>query len=179
MPDTSTQTQSTDPMSATHPRVDWGAIWGGAFIAAAIWTVFEPLALAIFRGTGNASASPGLGMAIWTVVLAVIAMYFAGHETGRLAGVVTRHDAVVHSMMMFGLSVVGAITLLLVGGVALAADGVRIAGSQGGYALSVGEEWTTFIALVLGWLAAMIGASTEVKQDVVSRQPAQMQHHAA
>jgi len=82
-------------------------------------------------------------------------------------------------MMMFGLSVVGAITLLPHEWRCLGADGVRIAGSQGGYVISVGEEWTTFVALVLGWLAAMTGASTEVKQDVVSRQPAQMQCHAA
>jgi hypothetical protein len=176
----SIQTQSTYPVIAAHSHVDWSAIWGGAFIAAAIWTVFESLALAIFRGAATAASSVGWGMAIWTVVLAVIAMFVAGHETGRLSGVVTRYDAMMHGMMMFGLSVVSAIVLVVLGGVVLAADSARIISSHSGYVMSVGAEWTTFITLVLGWLAAMIGGSSGARQDVVeSRQPVQMQHHAA
>jgi hypothetical protein len=32
----------------TSHRTDWSAVWGGAFTFAAIWMVFESLALAIF-----------------------------------------------------------------------------------------------------------------------------------
>ena len=176
----SIQAQSNYPLSATHSGVDWSAIWGGAFIAAAILVVFESLALVIFRGAETAASSMGLGMAIWTVILAVIAMFVAGHETGRLADVSTRYDALMHGMMMFGLSVVSAIVLVVLGGVVLAADSARIVGSHGSYVMSVGAEWTTFVTLVLGWLAAMIGASSGARQDVaVNRQTVQMQHHAA
>ena len=45
-------------------------------------------------------------MGVWTVVLTISAMYVAGLETGHLAGVVARHDGLMHGMMMFGLAVV-------------------------------------------------------------------------
>src|SRR5271169_6079069 len=86
------QTQSTYPMSAVRQRIDWNAIWGGVFMVAGIWAVFESLALAILAGTANAASGMGFGMAIWTIVLTIIAMYVAGRETSRLAGVVTRHN---------------------------------------------------------------------------------------
>ncbi len=175
----SIQTQSNYSANAEFPHVNWSAIWGGAFIAAAIWTVFESLALVIFRNEINAASGVGVGMAIWSIVLAVIAMYVAGHETGRMAGVVTRYDALMHGMMMFGLTVVGAILLVVLGGAVLTADGVRIIVPHASGAVSVGQEWTTFLALGLSWLAAMFGASTGVRQEALTRQPMQMQHHAA
>jgi hypothetical protein len=169
-------TQSTYSTNAEGSRVSWSAIWGGAFIAVAIWTVFETLALALFRNEITA-AGVGLGLAIWTVVLAAITMYVAGHETGRMAGYVTRHDALMHGMMMFGLTVVGAVVL---GGSVLTASGIRITALSAGIVATPGQQWTAFIALALGWLAAMLGASAGVPQQVVaSRPPVQMQHHAA
>ena len=170
-------TQSIYSTNAERPRISWSAIWGGAFIAVAIWTVFEALALAVFRNEITAAPGIGLGMAIWTVVLAVIAMYVAGHETGRMAGLVTRHDALMHGMMMFGLTVVGAVVL---GGSILNAGIIHIAVLRAGIVATPGQQWTAFIALALGWLAAMFGASASIRQEVVaSRPPVQMQHHAA
>lgn len=83
----------------TSHRTDWSAVWGGAFTFAAIWMVFESLALAIF-GTAHL----GSGIAAWTIILTIIAMYVAGLETARLAGVSTRRDGVAYGMMMFGLA---------------------------------------------------------------------------
>src|SRR5271167_56536 len=128
------QTQSTYPMSAVRQRIDWNAIWGGVFMVAGIWAVFESLALAILAGTANAASGMGFGMAIWTIVLTIIAMYVAGRETSRLAGAV------------------------------LAAGSIRIAGAHSSYVISAGAEWSAFITLLLGWLAAMGGGSTGVKQ---------------
>ncbi|HLI63995.1 MAG TPA: hypothetical protein VKV05_11380, partial [Terriglobales bacterium] len=87
---------------------NWGAIWAGVFTFAAIWAVFEALAVAIF------GAGFSMGMAIWTIVLTVIAMYIAGLETGRLADVANRHDGLIHGVIMFGLSVVSAALLMSV-----------------------------------------------------------------
>ena len=97
--------------TAAIRRTDWGAIWGGVFCFTAIWAVFGSLGFAIFASSANpSSAAPVLnmstGIAIWCVVLTAIAMYVAGVETGRLARVATRHDGLVHGLMMFGLSVV-------------------------------------------------------------------------
>ena len=163
MADTPLRTQSTYPEILTRRSTDWGAIWGGVFIFAAIWTVFEALALAIFAGSNI-----GAGIAIWTIVLTIIAMYVAGRSTAQLAGVTTRTNGLIHGMMMFGLSVVSVLVLAILARVGFATT----VGIYSGHAMSVGAEWTTFIALLLGWLAAMGGASTGAKLDTVeSRQP--------
>jgi hypothetical protein len=114
-------------------------------------------------------------MAIWTIVLTIIAMYVAGRETGRMAGAITRNDGLVHGMMMFGLSVVGAMVLAMMAGTVITAGSGTTAGTHSGYVISVGAKWTVFLALLLGWLAAIGGGSTGAKQRVAeSGQPAQM-----
>lgn len=145
-------------------RTNWGAIWGGVFTFAAVWMVFEALAVAIF--TDRASA----GMQIWTVILTIIAMYVAGLETGRLAGLTNRHDGLVHGIIMFGLALVSTVVLMtLATGVVVGATAPRV-----GYvfAFGPGTEWAGFFALFLGWLAAMGGASTGVaRRSLEIRRP--------
>lgn len=140
-------------------RVNWGAIWGGVFSFAAIWAVFEMLAVAIFPSVSSA------GFQVWTVILTLIAMYVAGIETGRLANLNSTHDGLVHGMMMFGLSVISLIVLIsFANGIFGAANVVH-----NHYVLAVtpATEWFDFAALFLGWLAAMGGASTGVARRVV------------
>jgi len=58
-------------------RLSWGAIWAGVFTFWAIWIVFEVLAFAIFGSRANAAvpvAGRGAGIAIWTIILTIIAM---------------------------------------------------------------------------------------------------------
>jgi hypothetical protein len=105
-------------------RTNWGAIWGGTFVFMAIWSVFAALGFAIFNSAASLRAAPGtyginVGMTIWLIVLTAIAMWFAGQETGRIAGVTNRHDALVHGLIMFGLSVVGLAILAARGGALL------------------------------------------------------------
>ena len=169
MEDTQLRTRSTYPKTLLRRGTDWGAIWGGVFVFAAIWAVFESLAFAIFGRAGNLAnvqSNMGAGMAVWTIVLTIIALYVAGRETGRLARVVSRHDGVIHGMMMFGLSVVGAIVLAILAGAAIAVGSTTIS-THSAYLLSIGAEWTAFVSLLLGWLAAMGGASTQAKHDFV------------
>ncbi len=149
------------------PGTRWGAIWAGMFTFAAIWGVFETLGFAIFPKT----LGMGVGLQVWTVILTIIAMYVAGLETGRLAGVANRHDGLVHGIIMFGLSSVGAVILLAIASVA------PIGGIHNVY-LTAGSQWGLFAAFFLGWLAAMGGASTGVARRVtattVTREPIQM-----
>jgi len=150
-------------------RTDWGAIWGGTFTFAAIWSVFGALGLAIFASAANpASAQPvggmNVGISIWAIVLTIIAMYVAGRETGHLAGVANRHDGLIHGMMMFGLSVVAMVVLVSIGGSALSGGAGVNGTSHNPYILTVFADlgWAGFVALFLGWLAAMGGASSGV-----------------
>jgi hypothetical protein len=153
---------------------DWGAIWAGVFSFMAIWSVFGALGLAIFATNANPNAAQpvagqGWGIGIWSIVLTIIAMYVAGRETGRLARVETRHDGLIHGLVMFGLSVVGALVLVSIGGSALSGGTGVNGGVHSGYILTVasGLGWAGFVSLFLGWLAAMIGASSGVEHKAI------------
>ncbi len=177
MSDTAFRMQSPPPVYMTGLRISWGAVWAGVFTFAAIWCVFEVLAVALFpAATATVATSAygmSVGMAIWTVVLTVIAMYVAGVETGRMAGISSRHDGLIHGMIMFGLSVVSVIVVAsLVNGFLMAGTAVR-----GGYTMTLTPrmQWAEFIALFLGWLAAMGGASLGVTRRTAEvKQPIQM-----
>lgn len=158
-------TSRNETFSTYRPRTDWGAIWGGAFTFIAIWSVFGALGFAIFSHTTTANAAvpaagQGYGFGIWVIILTIIAMYVAGRETGRFAAVSTRHDGLIHGMIMFGLAVVGALIITSLGGAALS-NGAAAADLHG-YAFDMASTigWMGFVALFLGWLAAMWGASS-------------------
>lgn len=164
MSDVVTRMQNPPVSYVAGLRTNWGAIWGGVFTFAAIFAVFEALAMAIFP------SSTSSGFEVWSVVLTFIAMYVAGVETGRLAGVANRHDGLVHGIMMFGLTAVSAVILsTLTTSVAMAGTAV----GRVSYALNLapGTEWALFAGLFLGWIAAMGGASSGVarRTRVVSR----------
>jgi hypothetical protein len=146
------------------PGTHWGAIWAGVFTFIAIWSVFELLGIAIFASIGTPNAGPaagmGLGIGIWTIILTIIAMYVAGRETGRLAAVASRHEGLIHGVIMFGLSVAAAIVLATLAGTIFSTAGA--VGTHNAYALTMTADlgWILFLSLFLGWLAAMGGAST-------------------
>ena len=148
-------------------RVSWGAIWAGVFTFVAIWSVFGLLGMAIFASNANPGATAPVtgqsaGIAVWCIILTIIAMYVAGLETGRLAAVSSRHDGLIHGMIMFGLSVVAAIILTVLGGALLSGGtGIQTTSAHSGYVLGIFADlgWSGFVALLLGWLAAMGGGS--------------------
>ena len=155
-------------------RVSWGAIWAGVFTFSAIWAVFGALGLAIFASNANPNATAPVtgqsaGMAIWTIILTIIAMYVAGMETGRLAGVTNRHDGMIHGMIMFGLSVVSVLVLTALAGAVLSGgSGIQSTTAHNGYVLGIFADlgWSGFVALLLGWLAAMGGGSQGVARKI-------------
>ena len=170
MSDVALPMQSAARGRPARHRADWSAVWGGAFIFAAIWTVFEFLAVAIFG-----IARLGSAIALWTIVLTIIAMWVAGRETARLAGYSTRHDGIAYGLMMFGLAVMGVIAGMLLSTTVLSSAIVHDALSNG---IAPGTAWTAFLSLFLGWLAAIGGASTgierkkELVKDTVPMRPA-------
>lgn len=143
---------------AAHPETPWGSIWAGVFTVAAIWSVFGLLGAAIFDVSAHGSVSPW-GMGIWSIVLTMIAMYVGGRVTSRLANLQERGDRITCGMAMFGLSTVSAAILVILAG---AASGSSSAMVSGPYLASVITTvgWFGFIALFLGWLCAIAGATT-------------------
>ncbi len=167
----------------THPN--WGAIWAGTFTFFAIWSIFGVLGLAIFASAANPStAHPvsgmSVGMGIWSVILTIIAMFVAGRVTGGLAGAGNWRDGVAHGMIMFGLAVVATLILVAEGSMALGAPAGAASGVHSSYLFSVLTDigWPGFFALLLGWLAAMGGASSAAR-SAASATPAQQQARRA
>lgn len=144
-----------------------GAIWAGVFTFWAIWIVFEVLAFAIFGGRANPNAAAPVagqstGIAIWTIILTIIAMYVAGRETGHAAAVTNRHDGLMHGMTVFGLAVVSVLILTSPFGVVLSGGSGIPGTSARSVGISTGLGGAGFLTLLLGWLAAMAGGSQGV-----------------
>lgn len=143
---------------AAGPQTPWGAIWSGVFTVAAVWSVFGLLGASIFDVSAGGSTSPW-GMGIWSIVLTMIAMYVGGRVTAHLANLQERGDRIMSGMTMFGLSAVSAAVLVILAG---AVSGSSSAAVSGPYLASVITTvgWFGFLALFLGWLCAIAGATT-------------------
>ena len=161
----------TPDFPVVRRQTEWGAIWAGVFAVAAIWSVFGLLGASIFDVSAAGSVSPW-GMGIWSIVLTAIAMYVGGRVTGHMASVATRGSAVACGMGMFGLSAVSAAVLVILAG---AAGGTRlvVTGTYlAGFITSIG--WFGFVALFVGWLSAIGGATSAVRP--AERQAAPVQN---
>ena len=141
---------------------NWSAIWAGMFTFIAIWSVFGLLGAAIFASVANPNAanpitSMGVGIGIWAVILTIVAMFFAGRTTGRLGG---RTNAIMSGTVTYGLSVTAALVIAILGGLGLGALATTSGLTHSGYFAGAlaGLGWTGFVALFLGWIAAIGGA---------------------
>lgn len=152
-------------------RPNWGAIWSGVFTFFGIWTVFGLLATAIFASSANPNAAQSiggmsLGISIWSVILTIIALFFAGRVTGHLAGIGNARDGVVHGMIMFGLAMIATLVVVSLASLTLGAN--SMAGPHNGFVLNLFADlgWAGFAGTFLGWLAALGGASMGARQTV-------------
>jgi hypothetical protein len=171
----------------SHPN--WGAIWAGVFTFIAIWSIFGLLGMAIFASLGNPNAEHPLagmsiGMAIWSIILTISAMYVAGRTTGHLAGIENSRDGVIHGVVMFGLSVTAVLAIaMLMGGPTVSASGTVSSVTAAGTAhtaswleMFASAGWAGFVSLLLGWLAAMGGASAGAQRPSSAVQQQQVTH---
>lgn len=102
-------------------RVRWGPIWAGA---AVVLTVFVVLQLLFFAlgwldlGFDGANGS-GVTAAIVTGILALIAFFVGGLTAGASTMWRKSGDGLLHGVLVWALSVLGILTLALIGGSAL------------------------------------------------------------
>jgi hypothetical protein len=145
--------------SISSGGTDWSAIWAGVFTFVGVWSVFELLGIAIFPAV-NAGAKVGLG--IWSVILTAIAMLIAGRQTRSSARLGGHYDGARHGMIMFGLSLSAAIVLLMSGTVLLTDVPAVNTSARGSDLVRVftSSDWVPFATLFLGWVGAIIGASS-------------------
>jgi hypothetical protein len=153
-------------------RPNWGAIWAGMFTFITIWSVFGFLGLGIFASTASPSApypitGMNVGIAAWSIILTIIAMFVAGRVTGQLAQIKNARDGMMHGMIMFGLSAAATLLIVVIGGNAFGNTNTEVAGNAHNASLLgivAYFGWALFVAFFLGWLAAMFGASSAQKQ---------------
>lgn len=153
----------TEDRSRFRGSTDWRAIWAGLFSFIAIWSVFGLLGFALLAPTpGAGPLMPRVtdGMGIWAAILTIVAMFVAGIVTGRLAGVSAQYQAAMHGMVMFGLGVTAAVVLTSAGGLLFAGLAAGASIHENVIGIFGGSAWIAFVGLFLGWLAAMLGASS-------------------
>lgn len=152
----------------------WGAIWAGVFTFVAIWSVFGALGAAVFTSAATPAtpvSSMGIGISIWAGILTIIAMFFGGLTASRLSG---RINAFMTGTVVFGLSVSAALILASMARLALVGMFPTLGALSGGsLGTLAGIEWIRFVALILGWVAAVGGASSISRRKAAVEVPAE------
>lgn len=126
----------TEPYGYVHEgggilrRVSWGALFAGLVVSLVIMLVLTLLGMGIGLGIVNPATEDnplggvGIGAAIWLGLTALIALFFGGWTTAKLAGSVRGLNGVLHSIVMWGLVTIASFFLMttvigsLVGGAA-------------------------------------------------------------
>ena len=85
-----------------------------------------------------------------------------------VAAVMNRHDGLIHGMIMFGLSVVAALVIVFLGRASSIGISTMSGATRVTYLLDFfgASGWVTFVALLLGWLAAMGRAATGAERRI-------------
>jgi ABC-type transport system involved in multi-copper enzyme maturation permease subunit len=109
-----TSRPSAADLLAVRSRVSWGAIAAGAMVALTIYVVLTMLGVAMgiemaLRGSG---AEFGAGAAIYSILVLLLAMFFGGWATSRLAVGESKLEAVLYGLILWGVLFVGMVWLL-------------------------------------------------------------------
>ncbi len=119
-------------------RLSWGAIFAGLLVATALQLVFAVLGAAVGLAAWDTDSGSvlGMGAAIWAAVTMLVALYIGGGTTGRLAGVLTRKDGMLHGILVWATSLLFAVLMISSGVKAMAGATFSVFGSVAGVAAS-------------------------------------------
>lgn len=159
-------TQFTEyPAAPVQRSFSWTGIFAGTFLFLAIEATFGILGVAIFGsaispfGTNSGGFSMGIGGSIWMIVLTIIALYFAGKLSARLAGASTRNLGMYAGLVTYGMCVFTSvlITAMALSSTVTGSTGIGFTGpARIAEMLTAGGYWL-FVALVLGMISASSG----------------------
>jgi len=114
----------TEPYGYVHEgggilrRVSWGALFAGLVVSLVVMLVLTLLGMGIGLGVINPATEEnpfggvGIGAAIWLGVTALIALFFGGWTTAKLAGSIRGLNGVLHSIVMWGLVTIASFFLV-------------------------------------------------------------------
>ena len=108
---------SAADLMGVRSRVSWGAIAAGAMVALTIYVVLSVLGVALgveaaVRGAGD---QLGAGAAIYSIISLLLAMFFGGWTTSRLAVGESKTEAVLYGLILWGVLFLGMVWLLSAG----------------------------------------------------------------
>ena len=107
-------------------RVSWGAIFAGVVIAVAVQLLLGILGTGIglsmvdpVEGTTPGAAGFGIGAGLYWLITTVVALGAGGYAAARVSGVTERFDALVHGLVVWGVTLILTLYLLTsaVGGI--------------------------------------------------------------
>ena len=132
-----------DDVMAVRSRVSWSAIAAGAMIATAVYFVLTLLgaALGLEVATRGATAHLGAGAAIYSVLTLLLAMFFGGWATSRLAVGESKLEAVLYGIILWGTLFLGLVWLFSAG--IRTGFGAMVGLSSGAYSLTTIEDDAT------------------------------------
>jgi len=153
--------EAADLHGAAHSHVAWGAVIAGGLSALALLALASALAVALgidgYRGNGF-NALTG----IWTVLAFAAAFFVGGCLSTYLTSRTEMRTGIVHGMLAW---VLGVMLILVMSGAVIgtfrgsvAPDfRVLIATGDMSHAQILGAAWTSFLALFLSLITALIG----------------------
>ena len=114
---TDATTPNASDLRAVRSRISWGAIAAGAMVSLATYVVLTLLGLAVgievaVRGS---EVSLGAPAAIYTLVTLLVAMFFGGWATSRLAVGESKMESVLYGIILWGVLFVGMVWLVSAG----------------------------------------------------------------
>lgn len=110
----------------TARRVSWGAIFAGVVIAVAVQIVMGILGTGIglsmvdpVEGSTPGAAGFGIGAGLYWLITTIVALGAGGYAAARVSGVTERFDALVHGLVVWGVTLLLTIYMLTsaVGGI--------------------------------------------------------------
>ncbi len=109
-----------------HTRLSWGAAFAGVVIAVAVQLVLGILGTGIglsmvdpVEGTTPGATGFGIGAGIYWLITTILALGLGGYAAARVSGVTERFDALVHGLVVWGVTLILTLYLLTsaVGGI--------------------------------------------------------------
>ncbi|WP_294273285.1 hypothetical protein [Sphingomonas yabuuchiae] len=107
-------------------RISWGAIFAGVVIAVAVQLVMGILGTGIglsmvdpVQGSTPGAAGFGIGAGLYWLITTVVALGAGGYAAARMSGVTEKFDALVHGLVVWGVTLILTLYLLTsaVGGI--------------------------------------------------------------
>lgn len=117
MADTTHPPKASD-LLAVKSRVSWGAIAAGAMVALTIYLILSMLGVALgieIAMMRNHSTELAAGTAIYAILTLLLAMFFGGWATSRLAVGESKVEAVLYGLILWGVLFLGMVWLAGVG----------------------------------------------------------------